>query len=70
MVKNNKKEQEFKKILQELEDPKNIGQGSWALPRNATSLEKAKYELCQKILAYQQDNNLSDKELNERINLP
>ncbi|MCE8167800.1 MAG: hypothetical protein I3273_04295 [Candidatus Moeniiplasma glomeromycotorum] len=63
------KDKEFEKILQEAEDPKNIGWGSWALPRNATSLEKTKYELCQKILAYQQDNNLSDKELDKRIDL-
>jgi len=50
---------EFKKIFQELEDPKNIGQGSWALPRNTTALQKAKYELCKRILIYKQDNNLS-----------
>jgi predicted XRE-type DNA-binding protein len=39
------------------------------LPENATPLEKAKYELCEKILGYQQDNNLSDKEIAQKIHL-
>ncbi|CAJ0912280.1 9075_t:CDS:2 [Entrophospora sp. SA101] len=56
-----KEEQKFQKILQKLEDSKNIGQGSWALPRNATTAEKTKYEICEKILGYQEDNNLSDE---------
>jgi len=64
-----KEKQEFKKILQELEDPKNIGQGSWALPRNATALQKAKYELCKQILIYKQLNKLTVEEVAERINL-
>src|ERR1044072_2807009 len=53
--------QEFKKILQELEDPKNIGQGSWALPENPTPSEQTKYDICQKVLRYQRENKLSDK---------
>jgi len=60
---------EFEKILQEAEDPKNIGQGSWALPRNANALQKAKYELCKQILIYKQDNHLSTTEIAQRINL-
>ena len=63
------RDKEFEKILQEAEDPKNIGQGSWALPRNATSLQKAKYELCKQILIYKQDNELSTEEVAQRINL-
>ncbi|CAG8455749.1 26228_t:CDS:2, partial [Gigaspora margarita] len=39
------------------------------LPENPTTLEKAKYELCEKILGYQQDNNLSDKEIAQKIHL-
>ncbi|CAH1759008.1 10191_t:CDS:2, partial [Entrophospora sp. SA101] len=39
------------------------------LPENPTSLEKAKYELCEKILAYQEDNHLSDEEISRRIGL-
>jgi hypothetical protein len=53
------RDKEFEKILQEAEDPKNIGQGSWALLRNATSLQKTKYEFCKEVLIYKQDNNLS-----------
>ena len=30
------RDKEFEKILQEAEDPKNIGQGSWACPENPT----------------------------------
>ncbi|RHZ36034.1 hypothetical protein [endosymbiont GvMRE of Glomus versiforme] len=62
-------EQEFQKTLQELEDPKNIGQGSWALPRNATVAEKTKYEICEKILGYQEDSNLSDEAMVRKLHL-
>src|SRR5437764_8331151 len=58
----------FKEYLEEIEDPNYQG-GSWALPENPTTLEKAKYELCEKILGYQQDNNLSDKEIAQKIHL-
>jgi len=58
----------FKEYLAEIEDPNYQG-GSWALPENPTPLEKAKYELCEKILGYQEDNNLSDKELRQKTGL-
>ncbi|CAH1761588.1 104_t:CDS:2 [Entrophospora sp. SA101] len=64
-----KEEQKFQKILQKLEDSKNIGQGSWALPRNATTAEKTKYEICEKILGYQEDNNLSDEAMARKLHL-
>jgi hypothetical protein len=60
--------EEFEKILQEIEDPNYQG-GSWDLPENPTPLEKAKYELCEKILGYQEDNNLTDQELRQKTNL-
>jgi predicted XRE-type DNA-binding protein len=63
------RDKEFEKVLQEAEDPKNIGKGSWTLPRNATSLQKAKYEICKQILIYKQDKKLSTKEVAEKINL-
>ncbi|MCE8159246.1 MAG: hypothetical protein I3270_01570 [Candidatus Moeniiplasma glomeromycotorum] len=63
------RDKEFEKILQEAEDPKNIGSGSWALPRNATTAEKTKYEICERILAYQEDNNLSDESLARKLHL-
>jgi hypothetical protein len=63
------RDKEFEKILQEAEDPKNIGQGSQALPRNATSLQKAKYKLCQQLLSYQIKNKLTDQEMRKKTNL-
>ena len=63
------RDKEFEKILQEAEDPKNIGQGSWACPENPTLSEKTKYELCEKILGYQQENNLSDEEIANKIKI-
>lgn len=64
----NKKTKSFKEVLSEIEDPNYQG-GSWSLPENPTPLEKAKYELCEKILGYQEDNNLSDKELRQKTGL-
>src|SRR3954452_14583022 len=37
------------------------------LPANASTEEKFKYQICQAILVYQQENNLSEKELTQRI---
>lgn len=37
------------------------------LSLNATPLEKSKYEVCQNILAYQQDNKISDQELKKKL---
>ncbi|MCE8168437.1 MAG: hypothetical protein I3273_07470 [Candidatus Moeniiplasma glomeromycotorum] len=63
------RDKEFEKILQEAEDPKNIGKGSWACPENPTPSEKAKYELCESILGYQEDNNLSDEIMTRKLHL-
>ena len=72
MVKNNKftarEEKEFNKLLEKLEDPNYQG-GAYSLPANPTPLEKSKYELCQKILGYQEDNNLSDQQLRKTTGL-
>ena len=66
----NNKEKPFKEYLQEIESPNYDGaDASWGLPENPTPLEKAKYELCERILGYQQDNNLSDKEIAQKIHL-
>lgn len=62
-------EQEFEQILQELENPNYAGEGFCSLPENPTALEKSKYDICQKILAYQQKHKLTDKEVAKRINL-
>ncbi|CAJ0845056.1 7994_t:CDS:2 [Entrophospora sp. SA101] len=39
------------------------------LPENPTPSQLVKYELCEKILGYQEDNNLTDKEIAEKIEL-
>jgi predicted XRE-type DNA-binding protein len=64
-----KKAKIFREVLAEIESPQDIGQGSWALPENATPLEKTKHELCKQILIYKQDNNLSTEEIAKKINL-
>ena len=63
-------EEEFAKYLEKIEDPNYQGQDvSWHLPENATLLEKMKYEICEKILTYQQDNNLSDEKIASQIKI-
>ena len=62
-------EEEFEKALQEVEDPKNVGQGSWALPENATPSERTKYEICEKVLGYQEDNDLPDEIMTRKLHL-
>ena|SRR5436305_41135 len=63
-------EREFERYIQEIEKPDYDGPDiSWSLPANATPLEKAKYNICERILAYQQDNDLSTKEIAKRIHL-
>ncbi|CAG8725888.1 15196_t:CDS:2, partial [Dentiscutata erythropus] len=62
-------DQKFEQTLQELENPNYAGEGFWSLPENPTTLEKSKYDICQKILAYQQKHKLTDKEIAQRINL-
>ena len=68
-IKATNSEQEFEQILQELESPDYAGEGFWSLPENPTALEKSKYDICQKILAYQQKHKLTDKEIAQRISL-
>ena len=69
-MKENAENKEFEKYLQKIEDPDYNGQDvSWHLPENANPVEKAKYELCEKILTYQQDNNLSDEEIANKIKI-
>jgi len=67
---NNSDQQEFENYLQKIEDPEYDGQDvSWHLSENATPVEKAKYELCEKMLTYQQDNNISDEEIANQIKI-
>ena len=62
-------EQAFEKFLQEAEDPKNNREVNYALPENPTPLQVAKFELCQKILGYKQDNNLTRAQVADQIGL-
>jgi predicted XRE-type DNA-binding protein len=59
---------EEEKIIAELSAP-NYPRCNLALPENATALEKSKYELCKKILAYKQDHALNTEQLAHQINL-
>src|SRR3954452_512183 len=69
VVRKSKTEKEqFKKYLERIEDPNYQG-GSWALPENATPLEKSKYDICKKILVYKQNHNLSTEKLAKKIKL-
>ena len=63
-----KKDLEYKKYLQELDDPNYQG-GSWALPENATPLEQAKYEICQKLIRYKRNSKLTTEEMAQKIQL-
>jgi predicted XRE-type DNA-binding protein len=64
-----KEKEEFKRYLERVEDPKNNQEVNYDLPENPTPLQVAKFDICQRILAYQQENNLTDEELSDRINL-
>src|SRR3954453_20583289 len=69
--KNSLKEKEnFKKYLDQIEKPDYDGADiSHSLPANASPLEKAKYKICEKILAYQQDKKLSIEKIANKIKL-
>jgi len=60
--------QEFKKYLERIEDPNYQG-GSWALPENATPLEKSKYELCKKMIIYKREKKLTTEKIAQKISL-
>src|SRR4051812_4535350 len=62
------KKGEFRKYLEQIEDPNYQG-GSWALPENASLLEKTKYEICQKVLGYHLDKNLTTEETAKKMKL-
>lgn len=67
-VKNSPPKKVVDSIRKELTNPyfpyKNVG-----LSPNANPLEKNKYDICQKILAYKQDNNLSTGKVAKNIQL-
>ena len=64
-----KKDLEFEKHLQKIEDPNYRREINRDLPPHATSLQVAKYQLCKRILGYKIINHLSREQIAERIHL-
>lgn len=60
-------EKDLKKILKKLSSDDVIG--STVIPKDAPESDKIKYKLCAKILEYKIANNLSQRELAEKIGL-
>jgi predicted XRE-type DNA-binding protein len=63
------KEKSFKEYLKEIEDPKNNQEVNYALPENPTPLQAAKFEICQEILGYKLDHDLTRKQVAEKIGI-
>src|SRR5215204_5258100 len=57
-----KKKETQEEIIKRLSDPNYEG-GNYALPENASELDKSKYEICQNIARYKRINELSLKDL-------
>ncbi|MCE8163853.1 MAG: hypothetical protein I3273_06425 [Candidatus Moeniiplasma glomeromycotorum] len=66
---NNSEEQEFEEYLKKIEDPNYQGEENFDLPENATPLQVAKFDICQKILCYKRENNLTREQIAEKIQL-
>ena len=66
---NNKKDLEFEKDLEEIENVNDIGKEFWALPINPILIEKLKFDICQMILNYQQIKNLNDQQLVHKLKI-
>ncbi|CAG8577390.1 1606_t:CDS:2 [Paraglomus occultum] len=69
MTNKNQKQKSFKEYLQEIEDPKNNSEINYALPENPTPLQVAKFEICQEILGYKLDNDLTREQVAEKIGI-
>jgi predicted XRE-type DNA-binding protein len=61
--------EKFREHLKKIEDPNYQKEVNYDLPENPTPLERAKYDICQAILAYQQDSNSSIERIAEQIKL-
>ena len=57
-----KRKESREEIIKRLSDP-NYEWGNYALPENASELEKSKYEICQNIARYKRINELPLKNL-------
>ena len=54
--------------MAELDDPNYQG-GSLPLPEDADPLEQAKYDICQKVIKYKRNKQLTTAELTQKIQL-
>lgn len=61
-------EAELKEIREKTSDP-NYPYKNKILPVNASAEEKFKYQICQAILVYQQENNLPAEEVAKKIEI-
>ena len=61
-------EVELKEIRGKTSNP-NYPYRNKILPANASAEEKSKYQICQAILVYQQENNLTENKLAQRIGI-
>jgi len=57
-----KRKESQEEIIKRLSDPNYEG-GNYALPENASELEKSKYEICQNIAKYKRINEVPLKDL-------
>ena len=58
-----------KEIIAKISDP-NYEVGNYILPENASVEDKFKYEICQTILTYQQENKIAYEKLTQQLDLP
>ncbi|CAG8831744.1 8463_t:CDS:2, partial [Racocetra persica] len=59
----------FEKYLQKIEDPNYQGEENYDLPPNATPLQVAKFNLCQNILRYKREQQLTRQQLAQQLQL-
>lgn len=59
-----------KKQLEKIRKESKSWEGTLHINKNATPLERFRWEICQALLAYKQDNNLKNIELAEILNVP
>ena len=56
----------LKRVRKKLSDPDYRG-GNLALPKNATEVDRAKYQLCQLIARYRREHSLLQKDIARRV---
>lgn len=59
-------DKEIEEVIQETSQP-NYPYVNYVLPNNANATQRAKYNLCQEILKFQQENQLSETKLAKKL---